>query len=153
VKRRPDYAPFARLLKTADDAADELEDAAFLLTLLCSGKPADGVLDVLKSLTALLVETAQEWAKVVAHATHVQGENSAEDVDDLLTALDRLAALEHEADDAERTLTVASVQHARDFRELHLYTAIGAKLEAASDALKRSSLMLRNHVLDNVLDG
>jgi hypothetical protein len=64
-----------------------------------------------------------------------------------------VAALEHEADDAERTLTVASVQHARDFRELHLYTAIGAKLEAASDALKRSSLMLRNHVLDNVLDG
>ena len=151
VKRRPDYAPFARLLKTADDAADELEDAAFLLTLLCPVKPADGVLDALRSLTALLVAAAQEWAKVVAHATHVQDENSAEDVDDLLTALDRVAALEHEADDAERTLTVASVQHARDFRELHLYTAIGAKLEAASDALKQSSLMLRNHVLDNVL--
>ena len=63
VKRRPDYAPFDLLLGTADDTADELEDAAFLLTLLCSGKPADGVLDALQSLAALLVEAAQEWVK------------------------------------------------------------------------------------------
>ena len=153
VKRRPDYAPFGPLLGTADDTADELEDAAFLLTLLCSGKPADGVLEALQSLAALLVEAAQEWVKVVAHATHVQDANAAEDVDDLLTALDRVIALEHEADDAERALTAASIKYASDFRELHLYAALGTKLEAASDALKRSSLMLRNHVLENVLGG
>ena len=34
VRRRPDYAVFGPLLHAADDAADELEDAVFLLALL-----------------------------------------------------------------------------------------------------------------------
>jgi uncharacterized protein Yka (UPF0111/DUF47 family) len=151
VKRRPDYAPFAPLLHVADDAADELEEAAFLLGLL--SKPTDGALDALQALAALLVETAQEWVKVLAHAAHTQDPSAAEDVDDLLTALDRVLALEHQADAAERALTVAAIGHAPDFRALHLYSALGSKLEAAADALKRASLMLRDDVLGEVLGG
>ena len=45
------------------------------------------------------------------------------------------------------------MQHAQDFRQLHLYTAIGGKLEAAADALKHASLILRDHVLEDVIDG
>ncbi len=154
VKRRPDYAAFAPLLHVADDAADELEEAAFLLGLLQGDHAQEAaVLDALQTLAALLVETTQEWVKVLAHAVHAQDPSAAEDVDDLLTALDRVLALEHQVDDAERALTAAAVRHAADFRALHLYSALGGKLEAAADALKRASLMLRDDVLGEVLGG
>ncbi len=51
--------------------------------------------------------------------------------------LDRVMALEHQVDDAERLLAEAALRHAADFRDLHIYTALGDKLEAAADALKR----------------
>jgi uncharacterized protein Yka (UPF0111/DUF47 family) len=151
VKRQPDCAPFLPLLRSADGAADELEEAAFLLRLLTARPPADPVLDPLRALAALLVETAQEWVKVLAHAAHVPDPGSAEAIDDLLTALDRVMALEHQVDDAERLLAEAALRHAADFRDLHIYTALGDKLEAAADALKRSSLLLREEVLEDVL--
>ena len=78
---------------------------------------------------------------------------AAAETEDFLTAIDRIAALEHQADDAERALMATAVQHAQDFRQLHLFTAIGGKLEAAADALKHASLMLREHVLEDVIDG
>jgi uncharacterized protein Yka (UPF0111/DUF47 family) len=151
VKRRPDCAAFLPLLRAADDAADELEEAAFLLRLLTARPSDDPVLAPLQSLAALLVEAAQEWVKVLAHATHVQDPDSAEALDDLLTGLDRVSVLEHQADDAERLLAEAALRHAADFRDLHIYTALGDKLEAAADALKRSSLLLREEVLGDVL--
>jgi uncharacterized protein Yka (UPF0111/DUF47 family) len=151
VRRRPDCAPFLPLLRSADDAADELEEAAFLLRLLPARPAADPVLEPLQSLAGLLVEAAQEWVKVLAHATHVQEPGSAEAIDDLLTGLDRVSALEHQADDAERQLAEAALRHAVDFRDLHIYTALGDKLEEAADALKRSSVLLREEVLRDVL--
>jgi hypothetical protein len=75
------------------------------------------------------------------------------ETEDFLTAIDRISGLEHQADDAERALAASAVQHAKDFRQLHLFTAIGAKFEAAADALKHVSLLLRDHVLETVIDG
>ena len=45
VRRRPEYAVFLSLLEAADDAADELEDAAFLLDLetRSQGKPLEAL--------------------------------------------------------------------------------------------------------------
>jgi hypothetical protein len=60
-------------------------------------------------------------------------------------------ALEHEADDAERLLTEAALRQVTDFRDLHICAALGGKLEAAADALMRSSLLLREEVLGDVL--
>ena len=150
VRRRPDYAVFLPLLEAADDAADELEDAVFLLDLdTLQGKP----LEALQTLADLLAEASQEWIKALGHATQIGRAASDAETDDFLTAIDRIAALEHQADDAERALTATAVQHARDFRQLHLFTAIGGKLEAAADALKHASLILRDHVLEDVIDG
>jgi uncharacterized protein Yka (UPF0111/DUF47 family) len=151
VKRRPDCAAFLPLLRTADDAADELEEAAFLLPLLTARPPADPVLKPLQALAVLLLETAREWVKALAHAAHVHDPGSAEAIDDLLTALDRVLALEHQVDDAERLLAEAALRHAADFRDLHIYTALGDRLEEAADALKRSSRLLRDEVLGDVL--
>ncbi len=150
VRRRPDYAIFLPLLEAADSAADELEDAAFLLELgPLQGKP----LESLQTLADLLAEASQEWIKAVGHATQIGLAASHAETEDFLAAIDRVAALEHQADAAERTLAATAIQHAKDFRQLHLFTAVGGKLEAAADALKHASLMLRDHVLETVIDG
>jgi uncharacterized protein Yka (UPF0111/DUF47 family) len=150
TRRRPDFATFLAILEAADDSADELEDAAFLLDLnSLQGK----ALEALQTLADLLVETSQEWIKAVGHATQIGHAASRAETEDFVTAIDRVSALEHQADDAERALTVATVAHAKDFRQLHLFTAIGARFEAAADALKHASLILRDHVLEDVIDG
>jgi len=150
VRHRPEYAVFIPLLEKADDAADELEAAAFLLVLATrQGKPLEG----LEVLADLLVEASQEWIKALGHATQIGRAASDAETEDFLKAIDRIAALEHQADDAERDLAATTVQHAADFRQLHLFTAIGAKLEAAADALKHASFILREHVLEDVIRG
>ena len=50
-------------------------------------------------------------------------------------------------------LTAAAVRHAADFRQLHLYSALGDRLEEAADALRRASLILRERVLGEVVNG
>ncbi len=153
VKRRPEYGAFRPLIEASDDAADELEEAVFLLGMLAAAKPDGPVLEPLRTLAGLLDEAAREWVKALAHAAHVKDPGTADDTDDFLTAIDRIAALEHEADDVERALTEAAVRHAADFRQLHLYAALGTKLEAASDALMHASLVLRDHVLAELAGG
>jgi uncharacterized protein Yka (UPF0111/DUF47 family) len=150
VRRRPDFEIFLRIMEAADDAADELEDAAFLLNLnALQGKP----LEALQTLADLLAEASQEWIKALGHATQIGRAAGRAETEDFLTAIDRVSALEHGADDAERALTVSAVEHAENFRQLHLFTAIGDRFEAAADALKHASLMLRDHVLEDVIDG
>jgi uncharacterized protein Yka (UPF0111/DUF47 family) len=150
VRRRPDYAVFSPLLEAADDAADALEDAAFFLELdTLQGKP----LDALQILADLLAEASQEWIKALGHAAQIGRAAGRAETEDFLTATDRIAAIEHEADDAERALTATAVKHAPDFRQLHLFAEIGGKLETAADALKHASLILHDHVLGSVIDG
>jgi uncharacterized protein Yka (UPF0111/DUF47 family) len=150
VRRRPDYGVFLRVLEAADDAADELEDAVFLLNLdRLEGKS----LEPLQSLADCLLEAAQEWTKALGHAAQIGRSAEAAATEDFLKAIDRIHALEHGADDAQRALAVSAIAHAEDFRQLHLFTALGVKLEAAADALKHASLILREHVLEDVIDG
>jgi uncharacterized protein Yka (UPF0111/DUF47 family) len=150
VARRPEYAVFLQLLQTADDAADELEDAVSLMGLdVLKGKP----LEPLQTLADRLVEAAQEWIKALGRASLIGRAASGAETEDFLTAIHRIAALEHEADDAQRALTASAVRHADDFRQLHLFTAIGERLENASDSLKRASLILHEHMLKDVIDG
>ena len=94
---------FLSILEAADDTADELEDAAFLLDLnTLQGK----ALEALQTLADLLVETSQEWIKALGHATQIGRAAGRAETEDFLTAIDRVSALEHQADDAERALTV-----------------------------------------------
>jgi uncharacterized protein Yka (UPF0111/DUF47 family) len=157
VARRPDHGVVLRLVADADDAADQLEEVAFLLELLAESKARGRPLEAVGVLSELLVEGAQEWIKALANAMAVDGNaapvsaDAHEDASDFLVAVDRVGELEHRADDAERALTYAAVQHASDFRQLHLYAEIGRSLESAADALKRASLTTRDYVLGNLL--
>jgi len=154
VERRPEYTPLFRLLEIADNAADELEEVAFLLELLVASEPGGDVLDALGTLAGSLVEAAQEWIKALSHAAYIDKPAMAQDeVRDFLTSIDALVALEHRADDAERALTYSAVQRARDFRQLHIYSKMADSLEEASDALKWAGLKTRDYLLGHVLAG
>jgi hypothetical protein len=107
----------------------------------------------LQKLAYCLLDASQEWIKALGHASQIGRPAGAAETEDFLTAIDRISVLVHAADDAQRNVAATAVQHARDFRQLHLFAAIGGKLEAAADAIKHASLILREHVLDDVIDG
>jgi uncharacterized protein Yka (UPF0111/DUF47 family) len=150
VRRHPELKPFQELIKAADDAADQLEDVAFLLGLFESAAEP-GTWENLQQLASILAETTQEWVKAIGHAQHVQRHGFRGDADDFLTAIARIAELEHDADDMERAVTVSAMKKATDFRQLQLLLDARQRLGKASDSLKRASLILRDHVVGDVL--
>ena len=150
VRRHPELNAFLDLIKAADDAADHLEDVAFLLGLLeASAEPKTWA--HLQQLSTILAEATQEWVKALGHAQHIQRYGSRGDSDDFLTAIARLSELEHDADDEERAATVAAMKKVPDFRQFQVLLEIRQGLGKASDSLKRASLILRDHVVGHVL--
>lgn len=147
VRRRPDNEPIGRIIEIADDTADHLEEVAFLLTLLADDKGPQMEFPDLQEFSEILVRASQEWVKVLSHAGNVEPRGTREDAEDLLTALDQISQLEHDADEAERRVAVMALRDARDFRQLHLISAIADGLEEGADALKHASLLLRDHML------
>lgn len=131
---------------TADDAIDALEETVFLLTLL----PQDAVAvarPILDPLAAIVVTTAREYLKAVEIARQVVDGPGPDDLEDFLVAVDRVATLEHEADDADRRARAALVTDAPEFRSLYVADCVSRGAEDATDALLRSALGLRDHVL------
>jgi hypothetical protein len=97
-------------MEVVDNAADGLEDAAFLVDLgKLHGKP----LDALVALADLLAEASQEWIKAVGHATQIGLAASALETEDFLAAIDRLGSLERQADKAELALTGTAIEAQR----------------------------------------
>jgi uncharacterized protein Yka (UPF0111/DUF47 family) len=141
------------LLRIADDAADELEEAIFLLTLLPGSDAAGPSFLPLHELAGLLVEAAQEHLKAVENARQLQRGSARQQVQDFLEAVDHTITIEHRADDAHRRAQASILTSACDFKMLHLFTEILDNLEAATDVLMRSVLTLRDYVLAEVLTG
>ena len=141
------------LMHEADEAADALEEAAFLATFLPKLAPTADLLAPVTRLSALLVEGAQELVKLFEAACQVRRDGARDDLQDFLEAVDRLIGIEHETDDVERQARGLLLMQAPDFRVLELVTALARALEGAADALARTALMLRDHLLNDVMAG
>ena len=141
------------LMHEADDAADALEEAAFLATLLPKLAPAPDLLAPVVRLAALLVEGSQEMVKMFEAAAHVRRDGERDDLQDFLEAVDRLIGIEHETDDVERAARGLLIMQAPDFRVLELIGALARVLEEASDAQSRAALMLRDHLVNDIMAG
>jgi uncharacterized protein Yka (UPF0111/DUF47 family) len=139
------------LLGVADDAADELEEVLFRLTLLPSGEVAAAPPAVLQELAGLVVQGAEEYLKAAENARHLQRGSPREQMEDFLEAVDQTITSEHQTDDAHRRAQADILASARDFRQLHLFSRLADNLEEAADALMRSVLTLRDYVLGEVL--
>ncbi|MCU0974032.1 MAG: DUF47 family protein, partial [Burkholderiales bacterium] len=150
LRRSNSGAFVSQLIEAADEAADCLEDAAFRLTTL----PADGDGDLcrqLESLSRLVLSAAQEYVKVVATARLGREGIPREDMQDFLSGIYRIVALEHECDDAQRATEAVLVAKADSFRELYVLSETGKNLEQAADELMSVALKFRDHVLNEVV--
>ncbi len=136
----------ARLLSEADEIADALEEAAFLLTLVPRGIDSGGM-SPLTDLANLVCRGSRDYVRCLECARALPREPVRSDVEEVLVAVDRLVDLEHASDGAERAVTAALVRTAEDFRALHVLSAIAHHFEQASDGLTRCGVIVRDYVL------
>jgi uncharacterized protein Yka (UPF0111/DUF47 family) len=141
---------YARLLGGADDSADALEDAAFLLTLLPSAPPVSSLGRPFEHLSSLLVSAAEEWGHCLAAATQVRKRGAREGLQEFLGSVDRIAVLEDQIDGAERSVIAALFGGPTEPRALQLLLLVSQALEHAADALAHAALALRDHLLEEV---
>jgi uncharacterized protein Yka (UPF0111/DUF47 family) len=72
-------------------------------------------------------------------------------IDRFLATVEEIVTIEHRTDAKEREVTTALVAAASDVRQLYLLSGIAHHLEGAADALLHASLMLRDHVLVDIM--
>jgi len=133
------------MIDNVEDAIDELEQSAFICSLL---PPA-----IASRLLAPLLELAN--ALVAGTEVVASGASAAIDVpdglqidsEDTLFAVDRLAELEHRSDAAERALTAMILQGDFDIKTSLSTLELARALERAADALARFGHLLHRHML------
>jgi uncharacterized protein Yka (UPF0111/DUF47 family) len=141
-----------RLLEAADDITDELEEAAFHLTLL----PSDGMREELRlpvaTLARLLVEGTQEYLKAIENARGIHRSASPDDMHDFLESIHRIVTIERQSDKMERMVRKALMTAANDYREAFVIAECARKLESAADALMHTGMILRDQILGQIME-
>ena len=139
------------LLPAADDVADGLEEATFLMAQLPRYGTDVRAVEMLEPLARLAALGAQEYVKCLEIARDIRRNGTRDDIQEFLIAVDRVSTVEHESDEAERRAIIAVLDAAENFRTLHVLSQIAQGLEESVDALARCSLMLRDHVISEML--
>ncbi|MGE0358479.1 MAG: DUF47 domain-containing protein [Burkholderiales bacterium] len=150
--RRSDRMQFFRsLIESADDIADELEDAAFHLALLPPGDGAAGLHSALRPLAAFAVESVQEYLKAVETARTLHRGSPREDTQDFLEAIHRIMTLEQRSDEVHRAAKGLVPTHPGGFGVLFGFIECARNLESANDALMHTGIQLRDYVLGEMV--
>ncbi|MGZ8202275.1 MAG: DUF47 family protein [Burkholderiales bacterium] len=142
---------YRSLLEAADDVADHLEEASFHFTLLPQERWQDRLYDPLIGLAGLVVQGTQEYLKALETTRCLHRGAMREDVQDFLEAVHRISAVEQRADEAQRAVKKAFVREQIGHTLLYVYTEAVKSLERSADALMHAGLMLRDHVLTDVM--
>ena len=140
-----------RFLEHADDAVDEMEEAASLLDLVRLLPLQGQTLEALRGLADLVLASAQEFAKCVECAATVTRGDVRDDIDDFLQCLEQLVDIEHRADAHTRALQHAAIVADLDHRGLYLAHQLSRALETATDAHMHAGHALRGYLMDEVL--
>lgn len=152
VKRVKRPSSLIDFLSYADDAVDEMEEAASLIdlfALVASENPS------LKKLLVSLADTAlgssQELVKSIECAATITRADMRDDLDDFLGALERLVVLEHRADDEIRILRRRLVADVKDARAIYVVHQLSEALETATDAYLHAGQALRGYLMEEVI--
>ena len=134
-----------QLVNRIEDVVDELEQAAFIASIMPAGMRAE-VLEPLAELCRVVL-AGTEAAATGADAAAEVPEGHRVDSEDALAAMSRLVDIEHKADAAERAVTAHVLRG-----ELDLANSLGAielarALERATDRLASFGHALREHTL------
>ncbi len=150
TKKSVETAAFQEILHFSDDAADALEESAFLLPLVPNDVPST-LHASLQELAELVIQGSREYLKAIENAKYIQNSTSREEIEDFLEAVDNVFMLEHRADDALRNTKVIIMKETNDNKQIHILSEITNNIETASDGLMKASLELRDYVLDELM--
>ncbi len=134
-----------QLVNGIEDVVDELEQAAFIASLLPE-KISGGILAPLSELCAVVLKGAETAASGIDAAGEVP-EGRRADSEDALAAVDRLTDVEHEADAAERSVTAQVLRGGLDYASSTAALELARALERATDRMASFGHLLRAHVL------
>jgi uncharacterized protein Yka (UPF0111/DUF47 family) len=135
----------AELVNGIEDVVDELEQAAFIASLL-PAKTSASILHALSELCAVVLKGTESAASGVDAAGEVP-EGRRADSEDALAAIDRLTDVEHEADEAERSVTAQVLHDGLDFASSIAALELARALERSTDRMAGFGHLLRAHVL------
>jgi len=138
---------YRELAELADDVADELEEAAFHLTLAPPRGFDAKCIAALRPLAALVVESVQEYVKALETARTLGRTSPRDDRQDFLESIHRIMAVEHRSDEAHRASKALVAVHEGPFRDIYAFIECARNLEAANDGLMHAGLALRDFVM------
>jgi hypothetical protein len=135
----------AQLVNRVEDAIDDLEQAAFIASLVPAGvEPA--VLAPLVDLCATATSAAEAAASGIGAAAEVT-EGRRQDSEDALAAVGRLIDAEHAADACERKVTALVLRGGLGLGTSLAVLEFTRAVERATDRLAGFGHLLRQHVL------
>ena len=134
-----------RLVNCAEQAIDELEQAAFIASLL-PGEIAPELLRPLADVCSAAVVGAESAASGAAAAADVP-EGQRIDSEDALAAVGRLIEAEHKGDEAEREVTATILRGQFDLKMALSVLELARAVERATDQLAGFGHLLRARVL------
>ena len=151
--RNPHRQPFLQVIESADDAADALEEAAFLFSLISEGRHkgwSGEIRAALQRLAGQVLDATQDHVRALAIARGLGKDSTADDHAAFLSACWRVVNAERASDALTRDLRRLLVHHIEDAATLLLATDFGAALEESTDALLRTGYALRNLMLARI---
>jgi uncharacterized protein Yka (UPF0111/DUF47 family) len=141
-----------QLLEVADDIPDELEEAAFHLTLLTADSIEEAMRLPLAALARQLVDGTQEYLKAIENARSIHRSGSPDDMHDFLEAIHRIVTIEEQSDATERAVRKALVSSEMDYRQAFAIAECAKKLESAADALMHTGMTLRDQIIGKIME-
>lgn len=137
-----------QLMRAADDVADDLEEAAFHLTLSPKA-PAVSISELL-NLVEHVSGASRELVKSLAASRYVRRGVPREDIEDFLQAIHAVRTLEHASDLAEREVKRVLSFGPQPFSDVFGVVEAARNLEESADGLMHVTLLLRDHVMERV---
>jgi hypothetical protein len=145
-QRRPrNDALRADLIGEGDDAADALEEVAFLLTLL--SPPEREMAGALSSVAGIVNESVRDYVRCLECAKVIAESATRADTDDLLIAANRTIDAKHSADAAGRAVKAAVHGHVPESSPPYLLVDAVNALSRAAGALAHCAGALRDYAL------
>jgi len=134
-----------QLIDRAEEAVDELEQAAFIASLM-PDRAAPSLLTALAELCAVAMTATEVAASGIAAATDVP-EGRRADSEDALTAVTRLIDAEHAADSLERATTALVFGGGFDVATSLSVLELARAIERATDRFAGFGHLLRRHIM------
>lgn len=147
AERNPRWLPFTRLIECADDIADAMEEAAFLLSLIAEsdhkGWPGD-VRQGMQQLAEKVLDATQDYVKLLVIASSLGEDSDASDHEEFIAVSWRVLSAEQQCDQLLRDVRRQLVRNIDDAAQLSLGTDFAAALELATDRLLATAYGIRD---------